>query len=62
MTRMKLVNDEDIRDAIISVACHQFIDSKLDAHGLLAVVLYSCKGLDGLQRLVHSKTRKAKKK
>ena len=53
--KLKILQDEDIRDAIIAVACHAFIDEKLGAHGLLSVVLYSCKGLDVLQRLVHKK-------
>jgi len=51
----KILQDEDIRDSIIVTACHAFIDGKLGAHGLLSVVLYSCKGLDALQRLVHNK-------
>jgi len=42
----KILQDEDIRDAIIAVACHAFIDERIGAHGLLSVVLYSCKGLD----------------
>jgi len=50
-----ILTDEYIRDAIIATACHAFIDDKLGAHGLLSVVLYSCKGTDALQRLMHKK-------
>ncbi len=53
-----ILKDEDIRDAIITVACNQFVEDKLDAHGLLAVVLCSCKGLDALQRIAHGKEKK----
>ncbi len=53
--KLPIVSDEMVRDAIISTACHAFIDDKLGAHGLLSVVLYSCKGTDALQRLVHKK-------
>ncbi len=50
-----ILTDEYIRDAIIATACHAFIDDKLGAHGLLSVVLYSCKGTDALQRMVYKK-------
>ena len=53
--KLPIVSDETVRDAIISTACHAFIEDKLGAHGLLSVVLYSCKGTDALQRLVHKK-------
>jgi len=58
MTPKIILKDEDIRDAIITVACKQFVEDKLDAHGLLAVVLCSCKGLDVLQRIAHGKVKK----
>jgi len=58
-TKPKIIlKDEDIRDAIITVACNQFVEDKLDAHGLLAVVLCSCKGLYALQRIAHGKVKK----
>jgi hypothetical protein len=57
-SRKIILKDEDIRDAIITTACNQFVEGKLDAHGLLAVVLCSCKGLDALQRLAFGKVKK----
>lgn len=54
-SNLPIVSDEMVRDAIIATACHAFIDDKLGAHGLLSVVLYTCKGTDALQRMVHKK-------